>query len=76
MVELRKEMGIRKHLETKAVRGKLRWAGHILKICEDRKDDKESNGNRRGWKKEKRKTQSKIDSVKRKGKRRQQIMVN
>ena len=36
MKELREEIGMKKHLKRKVVGSRMRWAGHVQRISEDR----------------------------------------
>ena len=47
-MELREEIGMKKHLKMKVVGSRMRWAGHVQRMGEDR----------RGWQKKKRKTKA------------------
>ena len=36
MKELREEIGMKKHLQMKVAGSRMRWAGHVQRMCEDR----------------------------------------
>ena len=62
MKELREDINMKKHINMKVAGSRMRWAGRVQRMGEDRLS-KKSMESRRGWQKKKRKTKAAMERL-------------